>query len=265
MTQMKMAPFPIHTRPEKKLTIRFAEELDFFLARQNRRIPLFCDVRRRASVKDIIESFGVPHTEIMEILFNGVPVDFSFIPEHGGQLISAGIEPPFDVTARHLLRQSPLARLKFIADLNVMKLGRYLLLLGFDVCLARQLTDAQIAAAAKKEQRIVLTRDTRLLCRKKIEFARRIRTSQPMDQLKETIEFFGLSPDPDLFFTRCSACNMVLEPVTKLSVYHRLEPKTQKYFHHFRECPDCGHIFWKGSHYDAILHRFRAAGILEIH
>ena len=257
---MNMAFSFTHISEEKRLKIRFAREMEFFLARRNKGIPLVHDVRRRASVKDIIESFGVPHTEIMEIGFNGIPVDFSFVPGHGGELVVAAVEPPFDVTADHLLRPA-LKQVKFIADLNVLKLGRYLLLLGFDVSLARQLTDGEIAAAAGKERRIVLTRDTRLLYRKKIEFARRIRASQPMVQLKETLEFFGLIPDPGLFFTRCTACNLVLTPVAKADIDLRLEPKTRKYFNHFLTCPGCDQIFWRGSHYEAVQSRFRAAGI----
>ncbi|WDP92828.1 MAG: hypothetical protein HUN04_25135 [Desulfobacter sp.] len=245
------------------LRIRFSEDLFFFIRHKHRTPWRTPDIRRRASVKDIIESLGVPHTEVGEIRFNGGAVDFNFIPGPPGTLEVTGIDPPFEVFRPSLLRPRPLKRFRFIADLNVMKLGRYMILLGFDVCLARAMADGQIAEQADAQGRIVLTRDTRLLFRKKNRFARRIRENLPMAQLLETLHFFGLSPAPHRFFTRCVRCNRPLAPVGKAKVYHLLEPKTQKYFHDFLRCPGCGQVFWKGSHHDRILARFRAAGIIN--
>jgi uncharacterized protein len=51
-------------------------------------------------------------------------------------------------------------------------------------------SDEQIADLSESESRIVLTRDTALLKRKKIVFARRIRADLPYDQILETIDFF---------------------------------------------------------------------------
>ncbi|MEH0022365.1 MAG: Mut7-C RNAse domain-containing protein [Desulfobacter sp.] len=242
---------------------RFAAELVFFLRRKVRCRDVFCrDVRRRAFVKDHIESFGVPHTEVGRILFNKTEVDFSFIPFCGGTLDVFAVVPPFNVLAESLLRPTPFEKIRFIADLNVLRLGRYLLLIGFDVALARDMDDTGIARVAADEQRIVLTRDTRLLCRRNISFTRRIRASNPLEQLREVIDFFGLSPEPGRFFSRCIHCNRSFVPVEKKRILHRLEPKTRIYFHDFLHCPDCGRIFWKGSHHDAVMERFRAFGIL---
>lgn len=246
---------------DHRLTLRFHGDLDFFLSPGAGRRHY--DVRRRASVKDIIQSSGVPHTEVGEICHNRRIVDFSFIPETGGRLTVRPVSPPFDVCSGTRLRPEPMDAVRFIADLNVLKLGRYLLFLGYDVRLAFDLPDEGIAAAARRERRIVLTRDTRLLFRRNVVFARRIRRVSPMDQLKEVLTFFGLKPSPVLFFTRCVRCNEALEPVEKKEILHRLEPKTRKYFHRFLRCPGCRQIFWKGSHYDRILDRFRASGVLK--
>lgn len=76
-----------------KIDIRFSKGLDFFLPKPCRP-HLQSDISRRASVKDIIESFGVPHTEVGRIRFNARERDFSFILETGGELCVEGIVPP---------------------------------------------------------------------------------------------------------------------------------------------------------------------------
>ena len=247
---------------QARLRVRFSRDLDFFLAGEHK-TPVGFDMLRRASAKDIIESLGVPHTEVARIQFGGADAGFDFIPEIPGLLQVSGIEAPFDPLSAGRLRPHPLPCIRFVADLNVIKLGRYLLFLGYDTVLAREQSDSQIADMSADEGRIVLTRDTRLLFRKKISFARRIRSVQPLDQLRETIEFFGLFPDPRSFFSRCARCNCRLEPVAKADVFHLLEPKTQKYVREFRRCPVCAQVFWEGSHYQALREKFGVLGILN--
>ena len=146
--------------------------------------------------------------------------------------------------------------------MNVLKLGRLLILLGFDVAGSSSLTDSQIADLAQAQARIVLTRDTTLLKRRKIVFARRIRSDLPYDQVVEVIDFFGLR-DQTAFFSRCTRCNQPLKPVAKTDILDRLEPKTRKYFTEFFQCPACGKVFWKGSHYEAMTDTFTALGLFS--
>ncbi len=248
---------------ESHICVTFSNELIWFLNRSKRDKPLLSCLHRRASVKDIIESFGIPHTEVGRIIFNGGQTDFSIVPQTSGQLEVFGFSSPVEMSQGTILRPRIPDEKKFIADLNVIRLGRYLISLGYDVELAFEHTDAQIAELANAEKRIVLTRDTRLLFRKQIDFAKRIKASQPMHQLVEVISFFGLSPNVSDFFTRCSKCNISLLPVEKSKIDHLLEPKTRKYYHLFFQCPVCNQVFWKGTHYDRILARFQAAGILK--
>ena len=252
-----------HSIDESHICVTFSNELIWFLNRSKRDKPLLSCLHRRASVKDIIESFGVPHTEVGRIIFNGGLTDFSIIPQTSGQLEVFGFSSPAEMSQGTILRPRIPDDKKFIADLNVIRLGSYLILLGYDVVLAYDLPDAQIADQAHTEDRIVLTRDTRLLFRKQVVFAKRIRASQPMDQLAEVVSFFGLSPNVSDFFTRCSKCNTSLLPVEKSKIDHLLEPKTRKYYHLFFQCPVCNQVFWKGTHYDRMLARFQAAGILK--
>ena len=244
------------------ISITFDSVLDFFLAEPHQGRNLAYPLTRSASVKDIIESLGVPHTEVGRICFNNREIDFAFVPDMPGNLHVHSIDPPFDVLTPSLLRPEPLDRIWFIADVNVLKLGRLLILLGFDVAFSSSFTDEQIADLSESESRIVLTRDTTLLKRKKIMFARRIRSNLPYDQVVEVMDFFGLR-DQTAFFSRCTQCNQPLAKVPKTDILHRLEPKTQKYFFDFFQCPECQKIFWKGSHYDAMKETFTSHGLRD--
>ena len=62
--------------------------------------------------------------------------------------------------------------------------------------------------------------------------------------------------------TRCIRCNGTLSVVEKQSVYHRLEPKTQRYYEEFRICDNCRQVYWKGSHFrkmNRLIEEFRQA------
>ncbi len=238
----------------------FDPVFDFFLPDRRQGKALAYPLIRSASVKDIIESLGVPHTEVGVIRFNGQEIDFAFVPDAPGILHIHGIDAPFDVGSPSLLRPEPLGRVRFIADVNVLKLGRLLILLGFDVTGSSTFTDDQIADMAESESRIVLTRDTTLLKRRKIVFARRIRANLPYDQVAEVVDFFGLRGQT-AFFSRCTRCNQPLKPVAKTDILQRLEPRTKKYYTDFYQCPECLKIFWKGSHYEAMTETFTSLGL----
>lgn len=243
-----------------KLEIHLDSEFDFFLSRKEKGKVLSHALDRRASIKDIVESIGIPHTEIGQMILNGQRVDFSHVPESGGELKIDAVKKPFNVLKSSFLRPEPLDEVKFIADVNVIRLGKLLILAGFNVVYSLTHTDAEIAQIAESEKRIVLTRDTMLLKRKQVVFARRVRNDHPYDQLNEVLDFFGLI-DKVVLFSRCTACNKQLTSVTKQDVLSLLEPKTKKYYHRFFQCPECKNVFWKGSHFERIQKTFSSLGI----
>lgn len=244
-----------------KIFLKFDPSLNFFLSEERRDLQFEYELNRRASVKDIIESLGIPHTEIGQILFEGQLVDFFFIPVSSGALHVTGILMPFNVLKPSYLRPEAFDEIRFVADVNVIRLGRLLILLGFDVIYSSKYSDSEIADIAQAQNRIVLTRDTELLKRKKIVYARRVRADLPYDQLVEVVSFFGLKRTVS-FFSRCTGCNVSLEPVGKEKVLDLLEPRTEKYFNTFFQCPHCRKVFWKGSHYDNIKDKMSRLGLL---
>jgi uncharacterized protein with PIN domain len=214
---------------------------------------------RRRSIKDIVESLGVPHTEVGAILWDGVPVDFHFVPDTPGEVALTPVSAPFDVTRPSRLRPNALDAIRFVVDVNVGKLAALLRILGLDVVYSPSLRDRQIAAIAEKEGRIVLTKDLMLLKRNAVVFGRFVRSVRPDDQLREVVAFFGLEGccQP---FRRCIRCNDELVAVEKADILHRLEPKTKKYYDDFKICKTCDRIYWQGSHHEAMKRRIGVVG-----
>ncbi len=211
-------------------------------------------VRRRASVKDVIEALGPPHTEVGRILVNGEEAGFDHIIEPRQGVEIHPVSAPFDVFSATRLRPDPLATLTFLVDANVGRLATLLRLLGFDAAFDRRWDDAELAAMAETEGRVLLSKDHRLLKRRQIVYGRLIRSAMPWDQLAEALHFFGLTP-PYAPFSRCLRCNVVLEPTDKARVLDRLLPLTRRYYENFHICPCCGRIYWRGSHHAAMLAR----------
>jgi hypothetical protein len=209
-------------------------------------------LERRTSVKDLIEACGPPHTEVGALRIHDRFADFAHIVSPGESIVVEPHRPPVDPFQSSLLRPIPFKAYRFVVDVNVGKLAPLQRMLGFDTAYDWTWRDTDIAELAAREDRIVLSRDQGLLKRRKIVWARFIRAQSPEDQLPEVLDFFGLK-GPFALFSRCLRCNVPLEEVDKASIIHRLEPKTKRYFHHFRICPSCRKIFWRGSHHEKMV------------
>jgi uncharacterized protein with PIN domain len=226
----------------------------FFYPSKEEMTPLNFPLQRLTSVKDGVEALGVPHTEVGEILVNGISVDFNYLLKDRDKACILPFSPPVDVTKATLLRPVPLERPSFVVDINVARLGSLLRLMGLDTVYNHAWRDKDIAAISKDEGRIVITRDRSLLKRKIITYGRLIREERPWAQLFEVIKFYNLKSW--LFpFSRCSFCNETLRPVQKEDVLDRLEPLTRLFYNEFTECPKCGKVYWSGSHKQRIKER----------
>lgn len=230
------------------------EGLRFFLSKALRRSEFleYSMGGRRTTIKDVLESTGIPHTEAGSILHNGRQLDFGFHPLPGQHFRIKAIEPPLDVFSPSILRPDPLTEIKFIVDVNTGRLAGLLRMAGFDTAYDPDLKDPGIAEKACMEKRILLTRDTGLLKRKNLNFARFIRSIHPGEQLREVIHFFNLASFVSPL-TRCSVCNGILKDVEKSEIIHRLEPRTKEYYEDFRICLSCERIYWEGSHTSRIM------------
>lgn len=241
-------PKPAPGQAESTAWFRFYEELNDFLALNRRKRSFPHRFSRRASIKDMIESFGVPHTEIELILVNGNSVDFTHIVQDRDYISVYPVFESLDIRPLLRLRPEPLRDPAFVLDTHLGRLARYLRLLGFDVLYRNDATDDELARISSTRQRTLLTRDRRLLHRSIITHGYYVRATDPLEQVGEILTRFDLYGDIDPF-SRCTRCNGLLAAVPKETVIHRLEPKTRRYYEDFRICGDCRQIYWKGSHF----------------
>ena len=203
---------------------------------------------RRTSIKDLVESYDVPHTEVGRLTAEGREVDFAHIVDEAESLEVYPLVAPVDVLHPSFLRPHPLPRLAFAVDANVGKLATLLRMAGFDTLYYNVISDQRLAALTAASSRILLTKDKDLLKRKEIEHGRLIHEIMPERQLVEVVDLFGLHEEMRPF-SRCLRCNEgVLKPVDKEGIIDRLEPLTIKYYDRFQQCNRCGRIFWAGSH-----------------
>jgi uncharacterized protein len=207
---------------------------------------------RRTSIKDLIESLGVPHTEIGCIQVDKEIVTFDHSIENGSFAEIFPSCPPVNVLTPSTLRPHPLPAIRFLVDVNVGKLAGKLRMAGFDTLYNRRWNDSDLADISDEQQCILLTKDIMLLKRKKITFGHLVREIQPKKQLAEIISYYGLF-DTIKSFTRCMRCNGLIIPVAKEEVLDQLEPLTRKYYQTFHRCTSCLQIYWSGSHRDAMV------------
>lgn len=227
---------------------RFYAELNDFIPADKSQVAFPHTFEGRVSIKDMIESLGVPHTEVDLILVNGESVDFDYLVQDGDQVSVYPVFESLDITPLARLRPKPLREPRFVLDTHLGKLASYLRLLGLDTLYHNDYDDQELARISSQERRILLTRDRGLLKRAVVTHGYCVRETNPRRQLAEVLRRF------DLFeviqpFRRCIRCNGLLEPVSKEAISHRLDPKTRKYYDEFRRCQACDHIYWKGSHY----------------
>ena len=240
-----------------RIELRFYEELNDFLAPALRKVAIPHAFDRRASVKDVIESFGVPHTEVDIILVNGHSVDFSYLVRDGDRISVYPVFESLDISPLLRLRPAPLRSPAFVLDSNLGRLARYLRLLGFDCLYQNDYDDKTVANIADQQRRIVLTRDRALLQRKIITRGYFVREVRPRLQVQEVLARFDLYRRVEPF-SRCVRCNGNLQTVDKQTIEDQLEPKTRQYFENFRICTACGQIYWQGSHHARSLRLIEA-------
>jgi hypothetical protein len=229
-------------------TFSFHGSLAAFLPK-NKQAPITYLFKGTPSIKDAIETIGVPHVEVDVILVNNTPVNFTYLlsPDDQVQIYPKNQFPP-GVPLVHLITKFPDFP-QFILDVHLGKLARLLRMLGFDALYERNYTDAQIAEIAAAEARIVLTKDVLLLKRKSIEWGYWLRSKHPNEQLLEVLHYFDLQQAIRPFY-RCMTCNGCIQRVGKKEVVDLLLPETNKHFEEFYQCSQCHKIYWKGSHYE---------------
>jgi len=202
----------------KKVCFRFYEELNDFLPEEKHKVRFTHNYIDRASVKDVIESLGVPHTEVDLILINSKSVGFDYLINNGDNISVYPVFESLDITIVQHLRPKPLREPKFIADVHLGKLTRYLRMMGLDVLYKNNFDDNEIVNLSLKETRAILTRDKGILKRNEVTHGYWVRSTKIKEQVIEVIKRFDLK-------------NMA----------------------EFSQCPACKKNYWKGTHHQKML------------
>ena len=238
------------------ITIRFYEELNDFLPMAKRKASFKHHFKQAGAVKDVIESRGVPHTEVDVIIANDQSVTFDYKIKHDDQISVYPALESFDISPITHLQPAPLRETKFVLDVHLGRLAAYLRMLGFDTLYQNKYDDSELANISVAEKRILLTCDKKLLMRKIITHGYYVREHQPKKQLLEIIKRFDLfsSFKP---FTRCMRCNSEIKAVDKEAIKTRFMPRTQNDYNEFWQCSNCKKVYWKGSHYQRMQEQIK--------
>jgi len=230
----------------KTARFRFYAELNDFLKKELRYKSFDYRFYGLPSVKDAIESLGVPHTEVDLILVNSNPANFSYHLKDGDFVSVYPVFESFDISS--LKQCEPLRDLRFVADVHLGKLARYLRILGFDTLYNNKFADEEIIDVSLSEGRVILTRDVGILKYARVTRGYFVKNSDPKLQVKEIIERFDLYESINTF-SRCPLCNGLLVEVEKKEVWYKIPPKTRSCCDEYKLCPKCGKLYWKGTHF----------------
>ncbi|MGH9331180.1 MAG: Mut7-C RNAse domain-containing protein [Vicinamibacterales bacterium] len=230
------------------VSVRFYGELNDFLPAAHRQATLVCGLESSASIKDLVETLGVPHPEIDLLVVNGRTVDFACRVRDGDRVAAYPPFRAFDLDADARLGPSPHIEPRFVADVHLGRLAAYLRLAGLDTAYRNDYRDHEIVATSASEDRTLLTRDVGVLKHGRVTRGYFVRETRPARQLVEVLRRFDLATRARPF-TRCLRCNDPLQVVPKDRVEHLLPPRTREHYREFSRCPVCARIYWQGSHY----------------
>jgi uncharacterized protein len=187
-----------------------------------------------SSLGHVVESVGVPRTEVGSLIVNGRPTGPGYRPRGGdsGQVLP-------------VRRPESLDHARFVLDVHLGTVARRLRLVGVDAAYDRDADDEELVEQANSQQRVLLTQDRELLCRRALWRGAFVRGADPGEQFADVLARFAPPLAP---WTRCLACNGLLAPVPKPDVEQDLRPGTRRTYDAFARCQQCGQVYWHGAH-----------------
>ena len=231
-----------------EVIFRFYEELNDFLPARRRKRDFQVDFKGRESVKDMIEALGVPHTEVDLVLVNGKSVDFGCIIQDKDRISVYPLFESLDIRDVTRLREIPLRQTRFIADIYIRDIVKYMRAMGLDVYYDTSLSPREIIRISKRENRTILTKSRKLLKFRDVTHGIFIRPGTTVEQIRGIIDYLSLRGVMEPF-SKCLQCNKFLVRVSKERILDRIPPKTREFCDEYSYCKACDRIYWKGTHY----------------
>lgn len=216
--------------------LRIAPELRLFLAPRHRRGEVPVQLDGVSSLGHLVQSLGPPLTEVGRLVVGGHEMAATYRPQPADVVDVEPVPRPQPV---------PVWPPRFVLDVHLGTLTRRLRLLGVDAAYQTQADDAELVARSGAEHRVLLTRDRGLLRRRDVWSGAYVYGARPDEQLTDVLDRFAPPLAP---WTRCTACNGLLEAVAKPDVEHLLEPGTRRSYHRFARCRACQRLYWRGAH-----------------
>lgn len=151
---------------------------------------------------------------------------------------------------------------RLLADAMLGALARWLRVLGVDTSYDPALDDPALVERTLAEERILLTRDRRLVERRALAGRHLLIDSEVVDeQLRQVIEVLGLTLAASDLFTRCLRCNTPLEPTDPEAARRHVPPFVARTQERFRRCPECDRNYWRGTHCRRMRRRLARMGV----
>jgi len=141
--------------------------------------------------------------------------------------------------------------IKFILTNELGRLAKWLRMLGFDSVYARQVSRSQLIITSLRDERIILTRDSRMSPVSGIRLLK-IRYDNILEQVQQVLKELGTQPDKNMLFTRCIICNEELKKAHKEEIKEKVPEYVYNTQNIFVACPKCGRIYWHGTHWDSV-------------
>ena len=224
-----------------EIHVEFAPELLVFVAQARATGSLRTATDGFSSLGHVVESLGVPLTEVGTLLVDGRPVPVAHVPRAGESVTVRPVERP---------QRVPGAPLRFLLDVHLGTLARRLRLLGVDTAYeSTDIGDPALAARSAAEKRVMLSRDRGLLRRRELWAGGYVYSTRPEEQLRDVLDRFRPELRP---WTRCTACNGLLKEATKDEVADQLAGGTRRTYDVFAQCTACGRAYWKGAHHEQL-------------
>jgi uncharacterized protein with PIN domain len=153
--------------------------------------------------------------------------------------------------------------IRFIVDHNAGKLVKWLRMMGYDSLFFNGSDDTDMVKQGLAENRVILTRDSGIMKRRVVNNGRLravlIESERPEEQMQQVMNTLDLDCRYHPF-TLCLECNEPLVERTPVEVRDRVPPYVYKTQHYYMECPACRRVYWRGTHWQAMMTRLEKLG-----
>ncbi len=146
---------------------------------------------------------------------------------------------------------------RFVVDVMLGRLAKWLRIAGFDVLYSNRFTDEELVALSRRERRVLLSRDTRLLVRKAVDRFIFLEDEDIQAQIHQVFTAARITDLPGIL-TRCLSCNEMLQETEHERVRDKVPPFVYETQTQFKSCPKCRKIYWAGTHRESVVRILRS-------